>query len=463
MAGTYRSGIWLVVTALTVHACALKDPPDTVTLQKEALPANLAVPAAWIADPTGSGTEPVAPWVTTFGDPQLPPLVAEAIANNIDLRLSAARVERAAAEARLAGAQAWPLLAGRVELADNSKGRLEEGVATGAVVGASWELDLWGRVRAGRAAARAQFASAEADLAFSQQSIAAATARGWFLATEAALQARLAEEAVRLFTDVLGLVEQRRNQGFANDHDVALARLQVSLIREAERRRQAGYEQAERSVETVLGRYPAAEIAGAQELPGLPPPIPTGLPSALLERRPDIIAAERRVSAAFFNREEAKAARLPRIALTGAIGTGSADIAGEEDVDNPIWAFGIRLLSPIFLGGALNARVAIRTAEQNEASANYARVGTRAFAEVENALAQEKYLRDQERFLAAAEGDAAETVRLARIRFDVGQTTLADLLLQQAQLVETRAQLARIRGQLLVNRVDLHVALGGGF
>jgi len=450
--------------AIAVSACALKTPPDTATLQKENLPSNLTMPAVWIAEPGGSATDPVNQWVASFNDPELASLVEEALVNNTDLRVSAARVERAAGEARLAGAHVWwPSIGTRTELAANSEGRIEEGVATGIVAGISWELDLWGRVRAGRAAANHQFASAHADYVFARQSIVAATARGWFLATENALQVRLAEQAVGIFSDVLGLVEQRRTQGFANDHDVAMARARVSLVREAERRRRSSFEQAGRSVESVVGRYPAAEIAGAKELPGLPPPVPTGLPSALLERRPDVIAAERRVSAAFFNREEAKAARLPRIALTGAIGSASADVAGEEDVDNPIWAFGMRMLAPIFLGGALNARVAIRTAEQHEAAANYARVGTRAFAEVENALAIEKYLLDQERYLASAEGDAAETIRLARIRFDVGQTSLSELLLEQVQLVETRAQLARVRGQLLINRVDLHLALGGDF
>ena len=467
MTRTSRFSAWAVAAALTVSinasACGLKAAPDRPEIQKEALPANLVIPTAWIADATGSATEPVTQWVATFGDSQLPPLVQEALANNLDLRVSAARVERAAAEARLVGARRWPEFGLRAELANNSEGRLEEGVATGAALGMSWELDLWGRVRAGRAAASAQFASAEADLVSARQSIAAATARGWFLATESALQVRLAEEAIRLYSDALRLVEQRRAQGFANDHDVALARARVSLSQEAERRLQASYEQAERSVESVLGRYPSAEIAGAKDLPGLPPPVPTGLPSVLLERRPDVIAAERRVNAAFHNVQEAKAARLPRIALTGAVGSASADVSGGEDVDNPIWAFGMRLLLPIFTGGALAARVDIRTAEQKEAVANYARIGTRAFAEVENALAQEKYLRGQQQFLAAAERDAAESVRLARIRYDVGSIALIELLLEQAQLVDVRAQLARVRGQLLTNRVNLHLALGGAF
>ena len=402
-------------------------------------------------------------WVTTFGDSQLPPLVQEALANNLDLRVSAARVERAAAEARRVGAGHWPAAGLRAELAGNSEGRLEEGVATGMALGLSWELDLWGRVRAGRAAASAQFASAEADLVSARQSIAAATARGWFLATESALQVRLAEEAIRLFSDALRLVEQRRAQGFANDHDVALARARVSLSQEAERRLQASYEQAERSVESILGRYPSAEIAGAKDLPGLPPPVPTGLPSALLERRPDVIAAERRVNAAFHNvrKPRRRGCRASRSPAPSAVPQPTCPAT--EDVDNPIWAFGMQLLLPIFTGGALAARVDIRTAEQKEAVANYARIGTRAFAEVENALAQEKYLRGQEQFLAAAERDAAESVRLSRIRYDVGPIALIELLLEQAQLVDVRARLAHVRGQLLTNRVNLHLALGGAF
>ena len=137
---------------------------------------------------------------------------------------------------------------------------------------------------------------------------------------------------------------------------------------------------------------PAAEIAVAKRLAPMPPPLPVGMPSELLERRPDVIAAERRVAAAFNRVGEARAARLPRISLTAGGSSISSDVFVLQDRTNPAWGFGANLFAPLYQGGALRAQVEIRTAEQKQAVADYARTAQRAFGEVENALAAENAL-----------------------------------------------------------------------
>ena len=144
-----------------------------------------------------------------------------------------------------------------------------------------------------------------------------------------------------------------------------------------------------RALELLLGRYPAAQLEAPGALPPMPPPIPAGLPSELLERRPDVIAAERRVAAAFNRTGEAQAARLPRISLTASVNSISSELFVLQERDNPVWSVGASLLAPIYQGGALKAQVEIRTAEQKQAVAEYARVALRAFSDVENALAAE--------------------------------------------------------------------------
>ena len=154
--------------------------------------------------------------------------------------------------------------------------------------------------------------------------------------------------------------------------------------------------QAVRALEALVGRYPAAAIAAPARLAPWPGDVPVGLPSELMERRPDVVAAERRVAGAFYRTEEAKAARLPRITLTANLTSISSELFVLKSTDNPLISFGASLLQPVFLGGQLQAQVEVRTAEQKQAVADYARVSLRAFSEVEDALSNGFALADRE-------------------------------------------------------------------
>ena len=291
--------------------------------------------------------------------------------------------------AKLAGAKLYP----SVDLLARGGGKMSgdsSRLAGRACSPLIWELDLWGRVRYGRAAAAADAASAQADFEYARQSIAALVARSWFLATEAALQAdagarhrrATARQLVRLAEDRVAhrRRQRRRRLRRAGDGRHATATPCARSSSRASRR-------FARS-SCCIGRYPAAAIGGhARSCPAQPAAVPAGLPSELLERRPDVIAAERRVAAAFHRVGEAKAARLPAIALTAGV---SCDleraVRAEGAATIRSGTLGANLLAPIFQGGALKTQVEIRTAEQKEAVAAYAAVGLRAFGEVEDAL-----------------------------------------------------------------------------
>jgi len=189
-----------------------------------------------------------------------------------------------------------------------------------------------------------------------------------------------------------------------------------------------------RALELLLGRYPATEIAIAARLPAMPVPVPAGMPSQLLERRPDVFAAERRVAAAFDRVGEARAAQLPRISLTAGGSSVSSDLIELKDTSNPLWSLGANLIAPIYQGGALRAQVEIRTAEQKQAVAEYARAAQRAFGEVEGALAAEVALREREAILEATMRDSARALELAcRITARGGTTVSAGLPHPQQQ------------------------------
>ena len=191
--------------------------------------------------------------------------------------------------------------------------------------------------------------------------------------------------------------------------------------------------------------------------------MPVGLPSDLLERRPDVVAAERRVAAAFHRIQEAKAARLPKIGLTTGVSSISSDLFVLQDRDNPMWSAGANLLMPLFQGGALKTQVEIRTVEQRQALAAYASVGLRAFGEVENALTAEIVAREREQILAQTMADNQRAFEIVRTQFDVGKTDLRFVSQRQLSLNATRSSVIRMQAEQRVQRVNLHLALGGGF
>jgi outer membrane protein TolC len=198
-------------------------------------------------------------------------------------------------------------------------------------------------------------------------------------------------------------------------------------------------------------------------LPSPPDAVPAGLPSELLERRPDVIAAERRIAAAFNRVGEAKAARLPTIALTTGISAVSSDLFVLKDRNNPVWNAGASLLMPIYRGGALKRQVEIRTAEQKQAVASYADIGLRAFGEVENALSAEIAARDRERLITETVAHNQRALGLVQTRYKVGSTDLRFVNERQLDLNATSAALIRVQTEQRVQRVNLHLALGGSF
>ena len=294
-------------------------------------------------------------------------------------------------------------------------------VFSGVGLNATWELDLWGRVRYGRAATTALAGSALADFEYARQSIAALVAKSWFLATEAGLQVEAARESIRANEELVRLAGDRLRIGVGGQEDVFVARATVGGYRDALRQLELGREQAIRALEILLGRYPSAAAAITPRLPGFPGEVPAGLPSELLERRPDVVAAERRVAAAFNRIGEAKAARLPAIALTTGVSSITSDLFVLKDHSNPVWSLGANLLAPIYRGGALKTQVEIRTAEQKQAIAEYAAVGLRAFGEVEGALAAEIAAREREQILTQALSDNQQALTVVQTQFKVGQ------------------------------------------
>ena len=277
------------------------------------------------------------------------------------------------------------------------------------------------------------------------------------------MQLAIARDVVAASEKTLGLARERARIGNGSEYEVALAQANLDSFRDAARQLALAQVQAVRALEVLAGRYPAAALDVPAALPGKPVAVPVGLPSDLLERRPDIVAAERRVAAAFNRVEEAKAARLPKIGLTVSASSVSSSLFVLKDHNNIVGSAGASFLAPLFSGYALEANVDIRTAEQKQAIAEYARTAAKAFADVESALSAEFAADEREAILASAAASNARALELAEVRYRVGSGDLRAVLQQNVALYAARTALIRVQTERLVQRVNLYIALGGSF
>jgi NodT family efflux transporter outer membrane factor (OMF) lipoprotein len=445
--------------SLALAACALAPQPPRDEVAKEALP-NVRPPGKWVA-PGASAGSVADNWLATFREPQLDALVIEAVAYNADLRIAAARVDAAAAYLAAAESPLWP----QVNVVARGGGKMsgDSSGLRGIGLFAAWELDLWGRVRSVVRSTELSYEATELDAEYARQSIAALVAKGWILAIEARLQIAQAEATLQASEQLASLARDRFRVGSGDEYDVASAQASVETLRDTVRSLNLAYTNALRALEALIGRYPGASVAVAASLPAWPGDIPAGVPSELLERRPDVVAAERRVAAAFYRIEEAKAARLPRITLVGNVTSLSSTLFILQERNNPVVSFGAGLVQPLFLGGLLQAQVDVRTAEQQAAIAEYGKLGIRVFGEVEGALAASTTAGEREQILVRAVRENERALELSNIKYRVGTIDLSGVQQQQIAVYNARVALLRVQSERLVQRVNLHLALGGSF
>ena len=403
-------------------------------------------------------------WLASFQDPRLSWLVEEALRNNRDLRGSAAKVAEAEARARQAGAALLPtidLSAGSTGSGTVNAGGIRSNVNLGIKV--SWEVDLWGRLRSATRAEVLDAVAAAADFKFARQSLAAQVAESWFVTVGNKLQLALEENRLMIERGTQDVVRARVDAGAVSQVDLNVARADVARAQESVARNHGNLTEAVRSLEVLLGRYPAAELQIANALPPIPSPAPAGLPSEILERRPDLIARDRQVAAAFNRTQSARAARLPRLALTSEIGGASRSLGNILNPSHVAWTVGGNLLAPIFDGGRRLAEVEIRTAQQEQALAAYAGTALTAFQEVETALTNERVLQVREERLTMVVGELGQAVRLTQLRYNAGDVDLLSLNQVKRQYFTARNDLLQVQVERLKQRVNLHLALGGSF
>lgn len=416
------------------------------------------------------------PWWRGFEAPALSAAIAEALAAQPDLAAAAARVEAARAQARAVAGARLPQLALDLDLTRSRRNFIGLPVpgapavlpvttdqhALGAQL--AWEVDLSRRLAAADAAALADLQAAELDHAGLALMLAGQVARTWLLLAEQERRVEIQRELARIASQQSDLARRQLAAGTGAAAAVPAAGAAADAALAELARAEADASSTRAHLAALRGRAAGAPTADlAPPLPRLPAAVPAGLPADLLARRPDLAAAERRVRAARARRDQARAELWPRLTLTAGAGTSSSELGDLLSGDFRVWSLAAGLFQPVFAGGSLRARAAAAAATAEASEAEFVAYALRAFAEVESALAAEASWQEAAtRLQAAAAAWSAEAARAER-RFAAGTGDAAQTLAARARALEAEAAASSARLAALLHRVDLHLALGGGF
>ena len=458
----------LTAVCLLAAGCASAPPVKHPAL-------DIELPEDWTTRDVTNGQLDVT-WWEDFGDGGLATAVDIALSQNYDLRAAAARLEQAAADARAADGDLKPTVQGTFNGSRRKQNfigfpipggedRVLSTVSTnyGISLDVSWEIDLWGRLRNTARAALADLQTSAADLRAAQLSIAGQTTKAWFAIAEAQQQVDLSQETVQSFRSSAEQVQGRFEAGIRPALDLRLALLNLSNAEAQLQQRRQQFDGATRQLELLLGQYADGEFETPTGLPEITPDVPAGLPADLVARRPDLVAAERELTAFLVRADVARTDLLPRLSLTGATGTATNGLRSLIDGDFGVWSLLGNIVAPLWQGGRLRAQVDRAEARGAEALASYANAALTAYAEVETALAAEDFLSERERHLGESRLQARAAERLADERYRAGLETYITVLDSQRSAVNAEAELIAARRIRLENRVDLYLALGGGF
>lgn len=431
----------------------------------------LPVPDAFATLESEAATIARIGWHDFFREPQLQALISEALLHNRDIRIATGRIAEARAAWRIEGSALYPQLdavatgtRGRTPADLSLIGRPITGNQIYAQLSAGWEIDFWGRLRNLRDAARAQYLATEEARRAVATDLVAQIANGYLLEREYEERVAIATRTITTREESLRIMRRRYEVGSGSKLEMTQAQ---TLLAQAQATLHALDQDREinRNALALLVGHPVEIAPGPLGLIQAAPDIvlPTGLPSEMLVNRPDIVAAEYALRAANANIGAARAAFLPNISLTGALGTASSELDGLFKDGSRAWNFTPALSLPIFNAGQLNGNLDVARARRDITVADYERTVQSAFRDVSDALVRRRQLGLQVDSMRTMLSALQERARLAQMRFDNGRSAYLEVLDAQRDLFDTEQTLVQLRRAELASGIALYAALGGGF
>lgn len=443
--------------AIALAGCVGPRPPEPAG-------ASFTAPLAWRESP-GPTAQIERNWWRGYGDPVLADLVEHALASNADIGIAVARVAEARGQERLARSQMLPTLDA---VATGGRSRSLSALGTEKVSDsfspqfeAAYQVDLFGRLRDLREAARAGVAATEAARDAAVLTVAASTARAYVTLRAYDAQLQVVRQTLQAREAALRLARQRADAGYTSQLEFEQARAEYEATAQAVPQAELAVSRQENALMLLLGDTPSVGVPRGAALDALNiPPVPAVLPAELLRRRPDLAQAEYQLAATDANLSAARKAFLPQIQLSA-----SSGLLFASGVDGPVqlWSLGASVLAPLFEGGRLRAGTDIAAAQRDQAAFAYRRTALTAFREVNDNLAALSRLQRQAQSLRAQRDALASTLRHATNRYRAGYSTYLEQLDAQRQLLNAELNLVQAEADRLNASIALYQAMGGGW
>ncbi len=406
-------------------------------------------------------------WWKLFDDPIIDTLITIGLRENKDVLIASSRIEQSRAQLGYTKSFMWPSIgyqanASRSNMSQGLSGDNAQNVFSG-FGSLSWELDFWGKFRRGNEAARADLAASEFGRRTIQIGLISQIVGTYYLLLDYQMREYISRETYALRTESLGIIQARYDKGIVAEIDLNQAQIQQAIAASAIPFYQRLVAQTENALSILLGRNPRPITVGANlNEQHLPPDIPVGLPSMLMERRPDIIQAEYLLHAQTARVGVAVAQRLPAISLTGLLGVASSDISNLT-ANGAAFSVGASLMGPLFEFGKNKKRVEVEREKTNQVLYQYQKTVITAFREVEDALVEISTLKDEKKARSAHVAAALNAQYLSAERYDKGVTSYLELIESERQAFEAQLSLSEVTQNLFNGYVKLYKALGGGW
>lgn len=430
---------------------------------------ELDVPTEYV-EPTPAG-DSIAnlPWWELFQDPQLEALIRTALEENKDLRIALSRVAEARAQVTVVRANQFPFIdifgsGGREKQSEILVPGAKSDDLFSLGADASFELDLWGQLRRSTEAARADLLATEAAYRTVTISLVATVANTYLLLRDLDERLAISIRTVEGRTDSLKIIQARFDKGTVPELDVNQAEIELAIAEAAVASFRRQIVQAENALRILLGQNPGSIPRGLElKQQAFPPDVPAGLPSALVDQRPDVILAEEQLVAETARIGVAEALRYPSITLTGSYGRASDDLSDLNDGDAEFWNFGANIFAPIFNSGQLKAQAEAQRERAEQALLNYEAALQDAFREVEDALVSIETYKEEFHARQRQATAAKNAARLSRARYDGGVVDYLEVLDSERSLFTAELEESITMQNYLNSIVLLYKALGGGW
>ncbi len=451
-------------TALLISACAVG--PDYRR-------PDIHAPEVFQYEPDNAAATSDTQWWRQFGDPVLDDLISEALANNTDVRIATANVQKAASILMQTRSAFYPQVgygiaggksggAGSSELSDLPVFPGSE-ESYQALLSASWEIDLWGRIRRLSESARASLLATGEARRGVILSLVATVANSYLELRALDEQLTVANATLETYRESVRLFELQFQYGQVSMMTVAQSQSQYQVAAAQIPQIEAQIAQTQNALSVLVGRNPGPVVRGKPIGELLQPEVPAGVPSSLLERRPDLLQAEQQLIAANAQIGAAKARYFPAISLTGALGRVSPDLSDLFSGSESLWTYKGSVTGPIFAGGVIRGGVAEARAVTEAALLNYELSIRNAFADVDNALVANLKLQQQLVAQTNLVNALREYSQLARLQYDEGYTAYTTVLQAEQSLFPAELELAAVRASVLGSAVNIYRAMGGGW